>query len=612
MVLVNLQNVSISFGESLLLDKINLLIKAGERIGILGRNGSGKSTLLRLIVGEQLPQNGDIQRKVGILMTTLTQEVPKKLNATVKEVVISDDLTEKGAYVIDPIGKKDDQKAFWEVEQKANEILSRMKLDGSALFENLSAGMKRRVLMASALCKDPDIILLDEPTNHLDIDSIIWLEDFLFRYLKTIIFVTHDRALLRHLATRIVEIDRAHLYSWSCDYDTFIKRRSENMVAEENRWHVFDKKLAQEEIWIRQGIKARRTRNEGRVRALEKMRIECRNRREKNGRIKLTPQSIERSGRAVIEAKNLSFSFGTKRIVKNFSATIMRGDKIGLIGLNGIGKTTFIQLLLKNLSPEKGTVQHGTHLKIGYFDQLRQRLNEDQSVQSNVADGNDTIMLNGKQRHVIGYLQDFLFSPQRARTPVYVLSGGEKNRLMLAKLFTQPFNVLILDEPTNDLDIETLELLEEMLFEYSGTLLLISHDRDFINKVVTSTFVFEGNGKIQQYAGGYDDYLWQGPQEKIPLSTTSKKRSGNALKKTADSRRKLGYMQQRELEQLPQKIESLEKHRDELYKTLSDPEFYHRKKKEIAGIKKNLMDLESEIKQAYERWEQLEDFLIKD
>ena len=609
MVLVNLQNVSISFGESLLLDKINLLIKSGERIGILGRNGSGKSTLLRLITGEQLPQNGDIQRKVGILITAIAQEVPKKLNATVKEVVISDDLTEKDAYFIDPIRKKDEEKASWEVEQRANEILSRMKLDGSALFENLSAGIKRRVLMAGALCKGPDVVLLDEPTNHLDIDSIIWLEDFLFRHLKTIVFVTHDRALLRRLATRIVEIDRTHLYSWSCDYDTFIKRRAENMEAEENRWHVFDKKLAQEEVWIRQGIKARRKRNEGRVRALEKMRAERCNRREKNGRVKLTAQSIERSGRAVIEVKNLSFSFGAKLIVKNFSATIKRGDKIGLIGLNGIGKTTFIQLLLKVLTPEKGTVQHGTHLQVGYFDQLRQRLNEDQSVQYNVAAGNDTITLNGKQRHVIGYLQDFLFSPHRARTPVYVLSGGEKNRLMLAKLFTQPFNVLIMDEPTNDLDIETLELLEEMLFEYQGTLLLISHDRDFINKVVTSTFVFEGNGKIQQYAGGYDDYLRQRPKEKVPMSTTSPKRPGNALKKkTAGAQQKLGYMQQRELEQLPQKIESLEERRNELYKALSDPEFYRREKKEIAGIKKDLLDLESEIKQAYERWEQLEGF----
>ena len=607
MVLVNLQNVSISFGESLLLDEINLLIKAGERIGILGRNGSGKSTLLRLIVGEQLPQNGDIQRKVGLVITALAQEVPKKLDATVKEVVISDDLTEKSAYGIDPIGKKDDEKASWEVEQKADEILSRMKLDGSAIFETLSAGMKRRVLMASALCKDPDILLLDEPTNHLDIDSILWLEDFLSRYLKTIVFVTHDRTLLRRLATRIVEIDRAHLYSWSCDYDTFIKRRAEDMEAEENKWHVFDKKLAQEEVWIRQGIKARRTRNQGRVRALEKMRAERRNRREKEGLVKLTAQSAERSGRAVIEAKNLSFSFGSKPIVKSFSATIMRGDKIGVIGSNGIGKTTFMQLLLKVLAPEKGTVQHGTHLKFEYFDQLRQRLNEDLSVQSNVAAGNDTIMVNGKQRHVIGYLQDFLFSPQRARTPVYVLSGGEKNRLMLAKLFTQPFNVLIMDEPTNDLDIETLELLEEMLFEYQGTLLLISHDRDFINKVVTSTFVFEGHGKIRQYAGGYDDYLRQRPQEKLAMSTTAPKRSGNALKKKAsEAKRKLGYMQQRELEQLPQKIESLEKRRDELYKTLGDPEFYRREKKKIAEIKKDLMDLESEIIQAYERWERLE------
>jgi ATP-binding cassette subfamily F protein uup len=610
MVLVNLQNVSISFGESLLLDKINLLIKTGERIGILGRNGSGKSTLLRLIVGEQLPQNGDIQRKVGILITALAQEVPKRLNATVKEVVISDDLTGKNAYVIDPTGKRDDQKASWEVEQRANEILSRMKLDGSDLFETLSAGIKRRVLLAGALCKDPDILLLDEPTNHLDIDSILWLEDFLARYPKTIVFVTHDRTLLRRLATRIVEIDRAHLYSWSCDYDTFIKRRAEDMEAEENRWHVFDKKLAQEEVWIRQGIKARRKRNQGRVRALEKMRAEQRNRRQKEGVVKLTAQSAERSGRAVIEAKNLTFSFGTKHIVKDFSATIMRGDKIGVIGSNGIGKTTFMQLLLKVLAPEKGTVQHGTHLKIEYFDQLRLRLDENKSVQSNVAVGNDTIMLNGKQRHVIGYLQDFLFSPQRARSPVFVLSGGEKNRLMLAKLFMQPFNVLIMDEPTNDLDIETLELLEEMLFEYSGTLLLISHDRDFINKVVTSTFVFEGDGKIQQYAGGYDDYLRQRPQEKVPISTTTSKRSGNALKnKTAEPQRKLGYMQQRELEQLPQKIESLEKRRGELYKILSDPQFYRREKKEIAAIKKDLMDLESEIKLAYERWEQLEGFL---
>ncbi len=606
MALVSLQEVSISFGAKTLLENVDLQIEPNERICILGRNGSGKSTLLRLIAKDLSPDSGDMQRKVGLRISSLVQTVPENLEGTLLDVVMA------GSRIDGDNGVAEEEKSsaadLWELEQQAKVMISRMDLDPAVRVESLSAGMKRRVLLAGALARDPDILLLDEPTNHLDLASITWMEDFLQRYSKTIVFVTHDRALLRRLANRIVEIDRGRLFSWACDYDTFLKRRQAEMEAEENRWRVFDKKLAQEEAWIRQGIKARRTRNEGRVRALERMREERRQRREKSGNAQLLLQSSEKSGRLVIETKELRFTYGDTPVVDALSTKVMRGDKIGLIGPNGAGKSTLVKLLLKELSPQDGSVKHGTRLQVAYFDQLRENLDLDKSVQDNVADGNDTITFNGRQRHIIGYLQDFLFSPERARTPVRVLSGGEKNRLMLAKLFTRPFNLLVMDEPTNDLDLETLELLEELLFDYPGTLLLVSHDREFINRVVTSTLVFEGDGRITEYAGGYDDYLLQKPKIAKSAVTTVKKGkdSGGEKKKSAQTKRKLGYMQQRELEELPQRIESLENRQKKLYEILSDPLFYRREKEEIARFKEEMVSVEDEIKQAYERWEELE------
>lgn len=607
MALISLKDITVSFGATPLLEEINFQIEPGERICILGRNGCGKSTLLRLISGEISADQGDIQRKAGLCIAALAQQVPDNLKGSVLESVMADTTLQEHASTGESPPPIETSVPIWELEQKAKSVISRMDLNPSACVENLSAGMKRRVLLASALAKGPDILLLDEPTNHLDLAAITWMEDFFLRFSKTLVFVTHDRVLLRLMATRIVEIDRAKLYSWPCNYDTFLQRRQAEMVAEENKQRVFDKKLAKEEAWIRQGIKARRTRNEGRVRALEKMREERRLRREKTGNARLAVQSAEKSGRLVVEARDISFNYDEKPLIKNFSTTIMRGDKIGLIGPNGVGKTTLIRLLLKELPLSSGAIRHGTRMQIAYFDQLRQHFDEDRSVQENVAQGNDTITFNGRQRHVIGYLQDFLFSPERARTPVRVLSGGEKNRLMLAKLFTAPFNVLVMDEPTNDLDIETLELLEEILFEYKGTLLLVSHDREFINRVVTSTLVFSGQGRIDEYAGGYDDYLRQRPMEQKSGSESDKKKSEAAApKKNKKPQKKLGYMQQRELEQLPFKIETLENQQKKLYEILSDPDLYRRDKEDIAAIREELLSLENEIKSAYDRWEKLE------
>jgi len=611
MALITFQAVTLAFGAASLFDQVNLQIEPNERVCILGRNGTGKSTLLKLLAGELLPDEGEIQRKSGLRVAALAQEVPRRLTGSILQVVVDLAADKADKRKAGGAGNQEgdvDSQTRWDLEQRAQETLSRMNLDPSLKFESLSAGMKRRVLLACALVQAPDILLLDEPTNHLDLAAITWMEDFLTRYPKTIVFVTHDRALLRKLATRVVEIDRGNLYSFGCDYETYIQRRQADLEAEENKWRVFDKKLAQEEAWIRQGIKARRTRNEGRVRALLKLREERRARRAKIGSAQLNIQTAEKSGKLVIESRNLSLSFGAVPIVQDFSVTIIRGDKIGLIGPNGVGKTTLIKLLLQEATPQSGSVRHGTRLQVAYFDQLRQHLDEEKSVQQNIADGNDTIVFNGRQRHVIGYLQDFLFSPERARSPMHVLSGGEKNRLLLAKLFTQPFNLLVMDEPTNDLDLETLELLEELLFEFSGTLLLVSHDREFLNRVVTSTLVFEGNGKVSEYAGGYDDYLLQRPKASKPTPAAAKKSPSPGNDKSGKAPRKLGYMQQRELEQLPQQIDALEKEQQKLYEMLSDPELYRNEKEDIADLQKALAQVEVDIKKAYERWEELESF----
>ncbi len=496
MALLSLRDVSLAFGGPKLLDHVDWSIERGERVSLLGRNGEGKSTLIRLVLGELRPDEGEIIRQQGLRVTRLPQDVPRERTGTV-----ADEIAE---------GLADDEHSAGSADYRVETIITRLGLDSTTPFEALSSGMKRRVLLGKAIIGEPDLLLLDEPTNHLDIDSIRWLEGFLAKFSGALLFVTHDRMFLSRLATRIVELDRGKLYDWDCDYPTFLKRKEELLAAEERQNALFDKRLAQEEVWIRKGIEARRTRNEGRVRALKAMRVARTQRRERQGNARIQMQEAERSGALVADAKGVSFGYGDRPIVKDLDVTIMRGDKIGIIGPNGAGKTTLIRLLLGQLTPQAGTIRQGTNLEVAYFDQLKDTLDEDKTVQENVSEY-DTIPINGQSRHVIGYLQDFLFPPERSRSLVKFLSGGERSRLLLAKLFTKPSNVLVLDEPTNDLDIETLELLESLLVEYQGTVLLVSHDRAFLNDVVTSTIAIEPDGSVAEYDGGYDDYLRQKP-----------------------------------------------------------------------------------------------------
>ncbi|WKZ20287.1 MAG: ATP-binding cassette domain-containing protein [Candidatus Jettenia sp. CY-1] len=601
MALLSLQDISMGFGRPLLLEHVNLQIERGERVCLLGRNGAGKSTLLKLINGDLLPDSGEVVRQKGMYTAYLSQEIPRELRGTVFDTV------SEGLTVSDRCQSIQNRDQGWKKQHQVEKVISQMQLDSNAEFNTLSSGLKRRVLLARGLVCDPDILLLDEPTNHLDIDSIGWLEEFLLRYGGTILFITHDRTFLKKLATRIIELDRGNLANWACDYETFLVRKQAVLDAEERQQAVFDKKLAQEELWIRQGIKARRTRNEGRVRALEDMRRARQERRQVMGTVRMQAQKADRSGALVIKAEDVTYSYDAKPIIRGFSAAIMRGDKIGIIGPNGSGKTTLLRLLLGELTPQQGNVRHGTRLNITYFDQLRAQLKEDTSVFDNIGDGNDFITLNGKPRHVISYLQDFLFLPDRARIPVNALSGGERNRLLLARLFSRPSNVLVMDEPTNDLDLETLELLEELLLDYQGTLLLVSHDRTFLNNVVTSTLVFEGEGKVNEYIGGYDDWQRQseGKKENTLEKTPSKTES---LRKQCERPRKLSFKEQRELEALPQRIEIMETEQQQLYQVMGDPLFYQKGKDEIANIKARVSSLECELAEAYQRWETLEKF----
>ena len=625
MALIGMRNVCWGFGEPPLLENVTFQIGKGERVSLVGRNGVGKSTLLKLLGGEMLPDSGDIWRQQGISVAALEQDVPAGFDGTIFDVV-AEGLGETGRALAEHnqicrytetkgnpqlVKRRDELQQIlnvgegWELLTRVENILSQTRLDPENRFADLSAGLKRRTLFARVLACKPDLLLLDEPTNHLDIDTIIWMEEFILRHVKTLLFITHDRAFLKKIAGRIMELDRGRLVPYDCDYATYLERRQAALESEETQNGVFDKKLSQEEAWIRKGIKARRTRNEGRVRSLQKMRAAFQARRQKIGYVRLQVQEAERTGKLVIEARSVSFSYGQTPIVRDFSTVIMRGDKVGIIGPNGVGKSTLLKILLKEVSPETGSVRHGTNLQFVYFDQLRAQLDEQKTVRENIAAGNDFIIFNGQKRHAISYLQGFLFSPERCRTPVRVLSGGEKNRLLLAKLFTQPANVLVLDEPTNDLDAETLELLEELIFEYQGTLLLVSHDRAFLNNVVTSTIVFEGNSQVVEYAGGYDDWLSQRPQlvsERLPEKNGAKK---VRPKPEARPSRKLGYIQKRELQDLPQKIEALESEQKELVATLSDPLLY-KIKGEIAGVKSDLDRVEQEIETSYRRWEELE------
>ncbi|HEU4744723.1 MAG TPA: ATP-binding cassette domain-containing protein [Anaerolineales bacterium] len=598
MALISLQDVSIGFGGPRLLEEINLQIESGEWVALLGRNGTGKSTLLKLISGDVLPHEGTIARQQNIRIAYLPQEVPQGLSGLVRGIV------ESG---LDAIASALDDEHLWQRQHQVEKILSRMELDPEARFENLSAGLKRRVYLARGLASNPDLLLLDEPTNHLDINSIDWLEDFLKRWGGTLLFVTHDRVFLQRLATRIVDLDRGKLFDWDCDYSTFLKRKEEMLSAEQSQNVIFDKKLAQEEQWIRKGIEARRTRNEGRVRALKRLREMRRERRELSGRVRMQIAAEKRSGRLVIEAENVSYSYGDKNIVSNFSMTIQRGDKIGIVGPNGSGKTTLLRLLMGELQPAQGEVRHGTNVEMAYFDQLRAQLDESKSVLDNVGQGRDTITINGRTRNLMGYLEDFLFTRERVRAPISALSGGERNRLLLARLFAQPANLLILDEPTNDLDIETLEVLEDLLLGYEGTLLLVSHDRAFLNNIVTSTLILDGRGTVNEYVGGYDD--WQEQTEQIPASKPPKLDSVTQTQSRADSKpasRKLSFNEKRELADLPWRIEMLEAEQHQLAVKLEDPSFYQQGGETITQAVNRLQELHEELSRAYHRWVELE------
>ncbi|QWP74849.1 ATP-binding cassette domain-containing protein [Lysobacter sp. K5869] len=626
MPLITVQNADYSVGGPLLLENVELAIEAGERIALIGRNGAGKSTLMKLLAGELQPDDGEIRREGGVRVARLEQEVPAGATGTVFDVV-ADGLGELGhwlaefhhlshaePYDADAVAKvqtKIEDAEGWALDQRVTETLTRLGLDGEAMFTGLSGGMKRRVLLARALVSAPDLLLLDEPTNHLDIEAIDWLEQFLKSWNGALLFVTHDRRFLRALATRIVEIDRGRVTSWPGDWDNYLRRREERLNAEAQENARFDKLLAQEEVWIRQGIKARRTRDEGRVRRLKAMRNERAQRRDTVGNVRMEFAQSEQSGRKVIEAKDVAFDYGGQPMLSDFSSTVFRGDRIGLIGPNGSGKTTLLKLLLGELTPKAGEVRLGSNLQIAYFDQYRATLREDWNAIENVAEGREYVEVGGKNKHIIGYLQDFLFTPERARAPITRLSGGERNRLLLAKLFAQPSNLLVMDEPTNDLDVETLELLEELLGDYPGTLLLVSHDRDFLDNVVTSTVVMEGGGRVGEYVGGYSDWLRQRPVGAAPAKSTAAAMAKPAAAappppEPAAAKRKLSYKDARELEQLPARIESLEAKLAELGEQMNQPAFYQRDSAAINAHNAELAKAQAELDHAYSRWVELD------
>ena len=629
MSLINLRDLDFSIGGPLLLDGINLSIEANERICVVGRNGAGKSTLMRLIAGELKADDGEVQVQGGVRVAMLTQEVPPDTQGSVFEVVASG-LGELGSWIAEyhhliqhfeiegnaerlgDVQQKIEAAQGWTLEQRVETTIGKLDLPSDADFTALSGGMKRRVLLARALVAAPEVLLLDEPTNHLDIESIAWLEEFLKAYAGSLVFVTHDRSFLRAVATRIVEIDRGALTSWPGDYDNYLRRREERLHAQAQESARFDKLLAQEEVWIRQGIKARRVRDEGRVRRLETMRTERSKRREVSGTARMNLTDAVPSGKRVAELKDVDFAYSDKVIVAGLSTTIQRGDRVGLIGPNGVGKSTLIKLLLGELEPDAGEVKIGTQLEVAYFDQHRSQLRDDWNALDNVSEGREFVEVGGSRKHVMGYLQDFLFTPDRARAPITKLSGGERNRLLLAKLFAQPSNLLVMDEPTNDLDVETLELLEELLADYNGTLLIVSHDRAFLDNVVTSTLALEGNGVVREYVGGYSDWL----RQRMTAVSTSTPERAEAIRvaaaapvstaSTAAGKRKLSYKDARELDQLPIRIEALEKRIAEITEQMSSADFYEQGSAAIATITAELGDRQRELQTVYQRWESLE------
>jgi ATP-binding cassette subfamily F protein uup len=606
--LVALDRVSIAFGHLPLLDDVSLQIDPRERVAIIGRNGTGKSTLLQIISGEVPPDSGTVWTQPAVKVARLVQDVPLTATRPVFDVV-AEGLQGLAGHDADE----------WRREHKVDLILSRLELDGEAIVDTLSGGWRRRVLLARALVAEPDLLLLDEPTNHLDIEAITWLEEFLAGYQGAVAFVTHDRAFLQRLSTRIIEIDRGRVTSWPGDYETFVRKKEEWLANEATAQEKFDKKLAQEEAWLRQGVKARRTRNEGRVHALMAMRTERAARRDVVGTARLRVEQAESSGRLVFEAEHVHKEYAGHAVVGDFSTRIMRGDRVGLIGPNGAGKTTLLRLLLGDLEPDSGDVRHGTNVQIAYYDQQREQLDPERTVFETVGEGRDTVTVNGQPRHVNGYLRDFLFPAERARSPVKSLSGGERNRLLLARLFTRPANVLVLDEPTNDLDLETLELLEEQLVEWTGTLLLVSHDRVFLDNVVTSTIVFEGDGQLAEYVGGYADWLRQRP---VPAATKTalesdggqaSTRAGATVRNVADgqttapARRKLTYNEQRELSSLPARIEALEAEHARLEAAVASPDFYKEGADAIAQTLDRIAGVEQELLDAYSRADELKE-----
>ena len=609
MSLVTLDRVAVAFGHLPLLDEIAFQVDAGERIAVIGRNGTGKSTLLQILSGDLQPDSGVVLRQPGVRVARLVQDVPLSANRTVAEVV------GEGLGTLDAHDE-------WQRHHQADMVMSRLQLPADAIVDTLSGGWKRRVLLARALVGQPDLLLLDEPTNHLDIEAITWLEAFLADYRGAVVFVTHDRAFLERLATRIVELDRGHLTSWPGDYATFERKKEEWLVNEQLQASKFDKKMAIEEAWLRRGVKARRTRDEGRVKALMAMRAERAERRSRAGNVRMQIEQSDASGKMVFEADNVSFDYSktsgpstsatatvdrpdlTTTVVSSFSARVMRGDRIGLIGPNGAGKTTLLRLLLGELSPTAGEVRRGANVQVAYYDQQREQLDPDRTVVDTIGDGNDTVTVNGRSRHVHGYLEDFLFSPERARSPVRALSGGERNRLLLARLFTRPANVLVLDEPTNDLDLETLELLEQQLVEWPGTLLLVSHDRRFLDNVVTNTFAFEGNGVVEEYVGGYEDYLRQKPQDPRPKTQDSRPKTQDPGPKPRKAKRT--FKEEREYKDLPDRIAALEAEQKRLQDALAGTELYNRPGSEIQAAVDRAAQVDRELHEAMSRWDELD------
>ena len=624
MSLLGLQDVSLAFGGPTLLSHADFIIERGERVCLMGRNGTGKSTLLKVLDGSLAPDSGTAVRLTGLSVTRLEQDIPDHVSGSIFDVVaaglgatgallsqyhhasaqVAHDASERALRELQRLHMALDSADAWQVESRVSTVLQHLSLDPELEFVNASGGRKRQTLLARVLVRQPDILLLDEPTNHLDVDAVEWMEDYLIDRGTTLVFVTHDRAFLRRVATRIVELDRGRLVDWGGDYDNYLVRKEAALDVEAREWAEFDRKLAQEEVWIRTGIQARRTRNEGRVRNLEALRVTRGQRRERVGTVRLQAQEAERSGRLVVEAKDVSFARGEHTIVSHFSTIIMRGDRVGLIGPNGSGKTTLLRLLLGELAPDSGRMVLGTNLEVAYFDQMREQLDEERSVFDTIADGAEFVSIGGARKHVHGYLSEFLFPPERARTPVRALSGGERNRLLLARLFTRSFNVLVLDEPTNDLDIETLDLLEALLLEFTGTLLVVSHDRAFLDNVVASTLAFEGKGRVSEYAGGYSDWVRQKPIVSAQLPP-----SGKAVPPAAptrpEKRPKLTYREQQELAALPDVIDARERERIALYAQLADPVFL-RDGVAVAQSSARLAALDDELRVLSERWELLE------